>query len=416
MSESEIKNTGTQPRADITPAVLKWARERSNLSIELAAKRIGVNPERYALWENEDSSIRPTFTQLRKTAKVLHRPPSLFYLATPPVGFKPIKDLRQSMENRKQQYSPALVYEMELAQQRREILLELAGVLGHSDRPFNISADVNDDPEVVALKVRTELGVDFESQQKWRKKSELTPFQSWRRAIEDVGVLVFQMTRVNWEEASGFALATRLLPIVVVNRKDVANRRTFSLLHEFAHLVLGQTSASDLEIDMSRTLETEKIEAFCNAVAGAALVPQEYLLNQPEVRDKDRWSDEWSDIEVANLAKRFGVSRVVVLRRLLTFQKTTKAFYERSARRWSLEFKEFLANKRRELDKRREDKSTSFGLDSSKEVMINFGQPYVGLVLESLNTNVISVNEASRLLGNLRIRHFEKLEREFFSN
>lgn len=305
---------------------------------------------------------------------------------------------------------------MELAQQRREILLELTDVLGESVKPFGISADIGDDPEVVRREVRAELGIDFESQRNWRKKSELNPFQSWRRAIGNFGVLVFQVTRVNWDEAAGFALAARLLPIVVVNRKDVANRRTFSLLHEFAHLVIGQSSTSDLEVDVSRTLETVKNEIFCNAVAGAALVPQEYLLNHPEVRNKERWSEDWSDSDLVNLARRFGVSRIVVLRRLLTFQKTTRRFYERSSGRWSREFEKFLTNKRKDMVKKREDKPVSYGLDSSREAMTNFGQPYVGLVLEGLTSNVISVNEASRLLGDLKVRHFEKLEREFFSN
>lgn len=403
-----------RPHANITPAVLRWAREQSKLTVEEAAKKIGVKPERYANWEDEESSIRPTFPQLRKTAKVLHRPPSLFYLATPPDGFKPIQDLRQSNEHRGKPYSTALVYEMELAQQHRENSLELFRVLGERTKPFSISADIDESPEIVGQRIRSHLGIDFNHQREWRANGELNPFNAWRRAIESLDVLVFQMSRVDWTEVSGFALAEETLPIIVVNRKDAANRRTFSLIHELAHLMLGQSSASDLDIGFSGTFDGAEIEVFCNAVAGAALVPRDDLLNQAAVRAHRRWSEDWTDADIGILARAFGVSKIVVLRRLLVFGKTTKRFYENLSSRWKKEFEAYLAEKKQRLQRELNSEGNSFRTNPPQDVILNFGKPYVGLVLDSLNSSLISINEASRLLGDLRVRHFEKLEQNVF--
>jgi Zn-dependent peptidase ImmA (M78 family) len=40
--------------------------------------------------------------------------------------------------------------------------------------------------------------------------------------------------------------------VIAVNRKDPPTRRTFSLLHEFAHLMVRISGVSDLEADAKR--------------------------------------------------------------------------------------------------------------------------------------------------------------------
>ena len=96
--------------------------------------------------------------------------------------------------------------------------------------------------------------------------------------IENIGVLVFQITRVDLEEASGFALAEDMLPALAVNRKDFWSRRGFSLLHEFVHVMLRVSGASDLDVDAARPPEDARVEVFCNQVAAAALMPRAEFL------------------------------------------------------------------------------------------------------------------------------------------
>lgn len=46
------------PPANINPAVLAWAREQARLTVEEAAKKVGVKPERFAAWEDPDDEAR----------------------------------------------------------------------------------------------------------------------------------------------------------------------------------------------------------------------------------------------------------------------------------------------------------------------------------------------------------------------
>ena len=58
---------------------------------------------------------------------------------------------------------------------------------------------------------------------------------------------------------------------------DANAGRVFTLLHEFTHLLLRQGGVCDL-VQTAENTPDSRLEAFCNAVAGAALVPVRALL------------------------------------------------------------------------------------------------------------------------------------------
>jgi transcriptional regulator with XRE-family HTH domain len=60
--------TATRVEALVKPELLRWGRETAGLTIEAAAKKITVTPERLLSWENGDA--RPSIPQLRKMADV----------------------------------------------------------------------------------------------------------------------------------------------------------------------------------------------------------------------------------------------------------------------------------------------------------------------------------------------------------
>jgi len=82
------------------------------------------------------------------------------------------------------------------------------------------------------------------------------------------------MTRVEADEVSGFAIVEELFPVRAVNHKNTFNRRRFSLLHEFAHLMLRLSGVSDLDVDADRPPEDQRVEVSCTRVAAAALLPR----------------------------------------------------------------------------------------------------------------------------------------------
>ncbi|MCH8999271.1 MAG: ImmA/IrrE family metallo-endopeptidase [Proteobacteria bacterium] len=398
-------------RANISKPVLRWARVQAGYSQEDARRKLQVKIERYQAWENDNEDLKPTIKQLRKIAKLYKRPVSLFYLTDPPQGFQPMRDFRRLPGDGLLSYSPALLYSIELAQQRRNLALELYQDVGEEIGEFVMRASLEDEPEALGARIRRDLGITFSDQVQWRRYDALGPFKAWRRALEDLNILVFQMGSVDREEISGFALAENYLPIVAVNRKDVPNRRTFSLLHEFVHILLKLSGASDLDVDARRPPEEQRVEIFCNRVAAAALMPSEQVLGLASVQAHAGHSTDWHDAEIREASDIFGVSREAFVRRLLTLGRTTRAFYEAKRKQYRAEFLDNLEKRQKQY----RESEKKFRKNPPQDVFVELGRPYVRLVLDGVRHDLLTLNEASGYLGNLRIRHFPKLEQRAYT-
>jgi Zn-dependent peptidase ImmA (M78 family)/transcriptional regulator with XRE-family HTH domain len=302
----------------VKPEVLRWARETAGLSQEEAAHSLQVKAARIQSWEGGDR--RPSMSQLRKMAAVYKRLLSDFYIPAPPAE-KPLPhDFRRLPREGSFSYSRSLRYQLRQAQQRRALALDLAAEqeIAFSELP---RVETRGDTESIGKQVRELLAVSMEDQRTWRDARK--SYNSWRSRIETVDVLVFQVSGVTPSEMLGFSLTDRPLPVIGVNRQLAPNGRTFTLLHEFVHVLIQQSSLCDLEEDFLRQPQEQKVEVFCNAVAAAALVPLEVLLSEPLVAPHSRPRD-WSDDELSVIARNFGISQHVILRRLLSAGLTTK--------------------------------------------------------------------------------------------
>ena len=189
---------------------------------------------------------------MRKLAALFKRPLAVFYLPEPPRKFEVMRDLRRLPGTGPRQFTPALQLEIRAATERRELALDLAADLDEELPKFNLQAEITEDPELVGQRIRTALGVTDELQANWRDADGRTGFNAWRSRIEATGTFVFQTAAFSSEEASGFAIFADVSPVISVNRKDVLTRRTFSLLHEFAHLMVRVSGVSDLDTDERR--------------------------------------------------------------------------------------------------------------------------------------------------------------------
>jgi hypothetical protein len=205
----------------------------------------------------------PSLPQLRKIAELFKRPLAVFYLPKPPTTFQVMRDLRRLPGVGFRRYPPGLQLEIRLATERRELARELSEDLGQEPIRFDLQATTRDNTDDVGLRIRAALGITDALQSAWRDADGRAAFNAWRSRIEAKGVLIFQTTRFETEEASGFAIAADVLPIIAVNRKDPPTRRTFSLLHELTHLLLKVSGVSDLETDAARPPEDQKLEGLC---------------------------------------------------------------------------------------------------------------------------------------------------------
>lgn len=390
-------------KALINPALVTWARQTAGFEIAEAAMPLGIDEKRLAAWEDPASDEAPSIPQLRKLGALFKRPLAVFYLREVPPRFEVMRDLRRLPGMGARHYSPALQLEIRAANERRELALELATDLEQEIPKFTLHATEKDSPEKMGGIIRGALGLTIQLQLQWRDNDGRAGFNAWRSRIEKLGVLIFQTTRFPSDEASGFAIATDTLPVIAVNRNDALTRRTFSLVHELAHLMIHVSGVSDLETDAKRPPEDQRIEVFCNQVAAAALIPRDVLLADAQVVAQGTRSANWSDAEISDLARDFGVSREALVRRLLTFDRTTNEFYRQKRQQYIAEYR---ANQAR---KKALAAASDIKRNMPQETVSNFGRPLVNMLLDNYHQDRITLSEISGYLG-LKVKHIPKLE------
>lgn len=375
--------------------LLVWARESAGISPSEAAESLKLELDTLVDWEAGIEG--PSVSQLRAMSSLYRRPLSVFYLQEVPLRFKPLADFRRTGDG---DFSPELTQEIRFAIEHRETAKELLADLGDAPKrlPRELAADMS--AEEAGEAIRRVLDFDAGRTNRFGADREgRSALNAWRNSIEAAGALVFQTTRVSQKEASGFAIADDDLPVIVVNRKDAPTRRLFSLLHEFAHVLIRESGVSDLDVDLT-SKSTKKIEVFCNRAAAAALMPKAVLLGDPLVRSNEG-DETWSDADLFAIARKFGVSREALLVRLITLGRTTWPFYQAKRQQYAKEYERLKAEKQQPVEMAR---------NMAQETLSNLGRSFIDLVMGNYFQDRLTLGEVSRVLD-LRVRHVEPLQR-----
>lgn len=373
------------PPALIKPALLVWARKTTGLSLESAAKKIDVKPERLLAWEA--GSKRPSIAQLRKAARVYRRPLAVFFLPEPPKDFQTPRDFRRVM-GEVPPLSRDLAYELRHASERREIAIDLARVVGDDLKPFRLRASVDDEPSAVAKRLRAALGVSLDQQLSWTDKYKA--LWTWKLAIEQLGILVFEAEKVLVEEARGFSVYEQPFPLIVLNGADSVAGRIFTLAHELAHLATG--TAGVCEYIRNRADQTE---TFCNRVAAALLMPEQSLLAEREAARRAKVDFD----ALQALARRYWVSQETILIRLAELGRLPRSSVDSG-----------LAKIRESYVK---PKSTGGPAQHVKVLKAN-GLVFTSLVLAAYRGEAITLSDLGRTLE-MRVKHLPELQTAVFS-
>lgn len=374
----------------ITPSVLIWSRKGAGLSIEQLAKKTKIKEEH--LQEFEAGTRKPSVPQLRKIAKVFKRPIAIFFLPEPPKSFDAVKDFRVMHGKNDTEYSTELLLEIRKAYERRFIALELFEALEVELPPKpSLRFHVDDDPSRCAEKLRKWISLDLNAQFSW--KNNYQALSEWRSHIEATGILVFQASGVEVSEMRGFSISKNPLPVVVVNIKDSPTARIFSMIHELSHILLHEGGVCDLHEDDNRS--HNKVEIFCNAVAGNALVPEASLLNLDIVKGVQE-NELLSEIRINQLARRYLVSADVIVRRLFDLGRISLRGYKNAQKGIS---ERFLLHSAK----------TSGGFATpDQRAVAQVGKTYARLVMNSYDEQRISSSAVSDYLG-VRLKHLESI-------
>ena len=384
----------------VEPSVLVWARKSAGYDVEEVAKTLQTTKDKITRWES--GKERPTLSRLEKLAAKYKRPLAVFFLPKPPEEKALPKDFRILPGKKQTPLSPKTKLAIRRALRLQTLAKDLMESLGR-EPVSHISIVNRDNPENEAIRIRKMLDVYIHQQFGW--KNEYEALRVWQKKIEEFGIFIFQLSIPFDDEIRGFSLTEGEPPAIVLNAKDAPNGKIFSIFHEFAHLLINDGGMCDME-EVHLEFKNASTEQFCNHLAGAILVPKEALLNHRLVREA-RTILEWPDATLQELASNFKVSREVILRRLVLFERASTSYYKRKHEEWKVESK-----RKKQLEKEKvkeEKKEKEFRRNMPLECIRENSIPFISLVLEAHAQEKITYNDIADYLS-IRIRHLPKIE------
>jgi Zn-dependent peptidase ImmA (M78 family)/transcriptional regulator with XRE-family HTH domain len=369
--------------------MLKWA--RGKLTIEFVAEKLGVESKLIEKWETGDGT--PSLPKLEEIAKIYGRATPIFYLPAPPTEFNvaKLKDYRTRTGAAPQELSAELHYAI-----RRTRELQEWAVLALEDEyaaPSDIvgSIELPSDPGKVARHVRKLLNVSLQIQTESRLTSS-GAFDLWRERCEALGIYVFQVDGVEVSEMQGFAIADKLAPVIAVNIADFPTAKTFTLLHELGHILLGISAIVGFDAFIE-TNQGPQSERFCNRLAAEILVPESDFRNNVP---KD-WQKRDNKV-LRDLADRYKTSRLMIALRLV----------ETGFAEWPYFFK-----KRKMLQTERRKNGNGPRRTFVEKKLARFGKPFCQLAASEFQSGQIHGGQLTTLLG-MSLKHLPELESRLF--
>jgi Zn-dependent peptidase ImmA (M78 family) len=376
-------------RVEVRPSVLEWARTRSGLEDHALAKAF----PKYAAWLAGEGG--PTLKQLQEFAQRTHTPVGYLFLDEPPLETVPIPDFRTVAGHpvgRAGAVSADLLDVIYACERRQEWYRDHQLLNGEPPVAFVGAARPDVPVERAADQLRDLLG--WTAEQRLRCRSWDAALTWLREQSEVCGVLVMisgvvgpgTNRKLDPEEFRGFALADSYAPIVFVNGADGKAAQVFTLAHELAHLLLGETALSDLDPESTRA---NAIERWCNQVAAELLVPM------AEFRER---FDPAADLreQLNPLAHHFRVSTQVILGRIRETGLLT----------WDQYFHEVAVESDRVAEVL--DERAASGGDYYNTKGVNLGKRFARAVVGSALEGQTPYPQAFRLLGLKKASTFDR--------
>jgi Zn-dependent peptidase ImmA (M78 family)/transcriptional regulator with XRE-family HTH domain len=284
--------------------VLIWAREYRGLSLEEASDRLDMPIDELIAYESEAS--QPTLTKFEKLADTYKMPLSTLFRKTPPSVPKDLQDYR-TLDG-----MPALEHVRSLQATLTVLRSEDENFLVPDLRLYKRT----DDPFRAGEHERALIGVSIDQQLKWKPGDGFRP---WRAIIERLGISVY-LQKFDLKDCRGCCIWDEgSLPAIIINRaEDSENARAFTLIHEYAHLLVRLPGISDQK-------HSNPIEAYCNRFAAAFLMPQTALM-----RLLPRWPEgpyDWDAGTINNAARSLKVSAQALALRMEELGRAEEDFH-----------------------------------------------------------------------------------------
>lgn len=365
---------------------MQWLRESAGWTLVEASKKLGLLEDSYLKLEQGEK--KPTLRQIELLAKAFHRPVAAFLLPSPPQEPSLPADFRLIPSDKKE-FSKKLRRVFRKARWLQDSSNELMTNLNLGIEPSIFKHGVSENPATIAANERLASGITLEQQMKWKTSYEA--FNAWRDYLERKNIRVFQ-TSMPLEEARGFSLTDKKPYLIVVNTADDINARIFTLFHEYAHLLLSETSVCIPEFEIMKTAsKTGVVERWCNRFAAEFILPQQ---TKQVLEVEARAEKKALGKILGRYSSKFKVSKYALLVRMSELGLVK-----------DVEINQFV-----EQLKKTERKEGRFGrgltqLDRCKQEK---GSNYVSLVLENLDRGLINTRDALDYLS-IRMKYLDSL-------
>jgi Zn-dependent peptidase ImmA (M78 family) len=265
---------------------------------------------------------------------------------------------------------------IQILQDRQSWLVDYMKESEYEELPFVGKFNLNTDSLTIVNDIRKTLGL----QQNWASKHP-----TWERTlefltykIEEAGIIVTfngivennTRRKVDVTECRGFVLVDNLAPFLYINSRDTKAAQMFTLIHELAHIWLGESAGFDLNKMLPAN---DPLELLCDKIAAEFLVPADLLLKIYQQEQK-----------IKTLSRLFKVSPIVIGRRLLDLELISKnrffSFYN--------EYIDFI-NKKKE----NQGSGGNFYATAKKRISLRFAN----FINNAVNENKLLYRDAYKL-------------------
>jgi len=286
---------------ELKPLVLKALRETSGYSVEEVAKKLKVSKEKIVSVEEGKSTF--TLTQIKKLADIYKRPLVVFFSSSIPKLPK-VPDYRINREKR----LPPQIYS---AERRIYYLSEKIKELSRKKTQIpTFSKEISADE--LAKEFKKYLSIEL---LKSKKPEEILAI--YKKILEDALTIIIIEYPLKADDVRAFSIYSDISSIVL-NEDDKPSIKLFSLFHEVCHLLKKKHGICSLELEEQH----QNIESYCNDFAAEFLVPLDDL--KIEIKKFEPKSNK----VINQLIKIYGVSKQVIMLRLLRLRYIEKEEYE----------------------------------------------------------------------------------------
>ena len=345
----------------------------------------------------------PTFNQVEKVSKATGIPFGYFFLQSPPnedtslIEFRTVESAVLDTPSRNLMDT---MHDMGQVQQwvRDYLISESATPLSYVGELKNQSKYI-----LFAQRVRELLGISAD----WYTncKSAEESFNYIRTAISNIGTVIMMSGIVgnnthrslDISEFRAFAMIDEYAPLIFINSNDSTNGKLFSLLHEFAHICIGENSLfNDRE---STGTQIKQNETLCNAVAAEILVPHNAFV--------DAWNalDGKDDCEkkIKHLSEKFKCGITVIARKALDENYISYSVYKCIAQ---------MAVSLYNTARKRKKESGESGGDFYRTVASRIDKRFFNMLVGSVNSGRTLYSDAFRLTNTNRSTFLKLAKKE----